>query len=110
MPAPLPLAVGYDARKLKMQRGQQMGSCGNDELDAHITSAIAKSHSDGAGGWDTTALRWWIRFHVARGEDPFALRGPDASTLTQNSEPHTTIHTSPRCATVSRCSAGVPLA
>ena len=30
------------------------------------------------GGWDATGVKWWVRYHVARGEDPFAVSGPEA--------------------------------
>ena len=50
-------------------------------LDSTIHRAMNASYHDGTGAWNSTAVRWWIKYHIARGEDPFHVHGPDASVL-----------------------------
>ena len=52
---------------------------GTDALDSKIDEALAQSYHDGTGAWNSTGVRWWIKFHVSRGEDPFEVKGPEAS-------------------------------
>ena len=40
-----------------------------------IDEALRASYHDGEGGWNSTAVRWWIKYHVARNEDPFEVAG-----------------------------------
>ena len=47
-------------------------------LDRRIDKALAASYHDGTGGWNSTAVKWWIRYHTARCEDPLVVQGPDA--------------------------------
>ena len=53
----------------------------SEELDRRIDEALDASYHDGSGAWDSTAVRWWIKYHIARGEDPFAVHGPESSLL-----------------------------
>ena len=47
-------------------------------LDELVSKALGASYHTGDGGWDTTAVRWWVKYHIARGEDPFVVAMPDA--------------------------------
>ena len=49
-----------------------------EAIDATVEKALKLSYHDGAGGWDSTGVRWWVRYHMARGEDPFEVAGPEA--------------------------------
>lgn len=48
-------------------------------MDAIVADGLDASYHDGKGGWDATGVRWWIKFHLTRGEDPFTVAGPEAS-------------------------------
>ena len=48
-------------------------------IDQRISEALAASYHDGSGGWNSTAVKWWFRYHLARGEDPIDIQGPEAS-------------------------------
>jgi len=48
------------------------------KIDADVDNALGASYHDKEGGFNTTAVRWWVRFNLALGDDPFAVAGPDA--------------------------------
>ena len=57
-----------------------------EKLDGVIQEALNASYHDGTGAWNSTAVKWWIKFNYARGEDPFMVHGPDASMVTKLEE------------------------
>ena len=55
-----------------------MGELDTEKLDAKVDAALQHSYHTRDAGWSTTAVKWWIKFHLARGEDPFDIAMPDA--------------------------------
>ena len=56
-----------------------MGRMASAALDECIANAMNQSYHTGDAGWETTAVRWWMRYHFQRGEDPFKVASSNAS-------------------------------
>ena len=55
-----------------------MGTYDDHALTQLVTRALDESYHDRQGGWNSTAVKWWFRFCLARGEDPLEVAPPDA--------------------------------
>ena len=55
-----------------------MGFFDDQALTKLVNTALDQSYHDREGGWNSTAVKWWIRFCLARGEDPLQVAPPDA--------------------------------
>ena len=72
------LTVGMPRPVAGARARQQMRGHGDEALDGVLRRAIDASYHDMKGGWDSTAVRWWMRYHLARDENPFAFADPTA--------------------------------
>ena len=71
------VAVAESAKRAAKLARSMTRAVDSGALDRLLSEALDKSYHDGEGGWDSTAVRWWLRFHAARGEDATAVAGPE---------------------------------